>query len=200
MAKKPLREPDRRADHHDAGAVKNYITPGGLQRLKDELRFLLNRERPAVTRVVAWAASNGDRSENADYQYNKRRLREIDRRIRFLTKRIDAADVVNPEAPRAGRAATQAFFGATVEYVDASGAERTVRIVGLDEIDLDRNHISWKSPLARALMKSKAGDSVVLRAPGRTEELEIVAVRYERVPVEPFAEPRGAESTARSRG
>ena len=105
-----------------------------------------------------------------------------------------------PSRTTSRRAATQAFFGATVEYVDASGAERTVRIVGLDEIDLDRNHISWKSPLARALMKSKAGDSVVLRAPGRTEELEILDVRYERVPVEPFAEPRGAESTARSRG
>src|SRR4029077_20073209 len=105
---------------HDAPAVvpgvRNYITPGGLQRLKDELRFLLNRERPAVTRVVAWAASNGDRSENADYQYNKRRLREIDRRIRFLTKRIDAAELVDPEASRSGRAATRVFFGATVRY------------------------------------------------------------------------------------
>ena len=199
MAKRPLREPDRRADQHDAGTARNYITPGGLQRLKDELRFLLNRERLAVTRVVAWAASNGDRSENADYQYNKRRLREIDRRIRFLTKRIDSADVVDPEAPRAGRAAAQVFFGATVRYVDASGAEHTVRIVGLDEIDLDRNHISWKSPLARTLMKAKAGDSVVLRAPGRTEELEILDVRYERISVEPFTEPRGAESEPRRR-
>src|SRR5881398_3593766 len=99
--------------------VKNYITPGGLQRLVDEHRFLLTRERPAVTKVVAWAASNGDRSENADYQYNKRRLREIDRRIRFLTKRIDAAEVVDPEAPRRGRAATQVFFGATVRYTNA---------------------------------------------------------------------------------
>jgi transcription elongation factor GreB len=174
--------------------VKNYITPGGLQRLKDELRFLLNRERPAVTKVVAWAAGNGDRSENADYQYNKRRLREIDRRIRFLTKRIDAAEVVDPEAPRSGTAATQAFFGATVRYATDAGVERLVRIVGLDEVDLDRHHISWMSPLARALMKSREGDSVWLRAPGGSEQLEILEVRYERVPVEPFSEPSGAEA------
>src|SRR5436190_7810226 len=116
--------------------VKNYITPGGLQRLRDELRFLLAKERPAVTQVVAWAASNGDRSENADYQYNKRRLRQIDRRILFLTKRIDAAEVVDPEAPRPGRAATQVFFGATVRYANAAAAERVVCIVGVDEIDL----------------------------------------------------------------
>ena len=102
-------------------AVKNYITPGGVQRLRDEHRFLLLRERPAVTQVVAWAASNGDRSENADYQYNKRRLRQIDRRIRFLTKRIEAAEVVDPEAPRSGRAATHVFFGATVRYEDGEG-------------------------------------------------------------------------------
>jgi transcription elongation factor GreB len=109
---------------------KNYITPSGLQRLKDEHRFLLTRERPAVTEVVAWAASNGDRSENADYQYGKRRLRQIDGRIRFLTKRIEAAEVVDPEAPRAGQAATRAFFGATVRYANAAGAERVVSIVG----------------------------------------------------------------------
>jgi len=120
-------------------AARNYITPAGLQRLIDERRFLLTRERPAVTEVVAWAASNGDRSENADYQYGKRRLREIDRRIRFLTKRIDAAEVVDPEAPRHGRALTHVFFGATVCYVTAAGTERTVRIVGVDEIDLDRD-------------------------------------------------------------
>jgi transcription elongation factor GreB len=173
---------------------KNYITPEGLQRLKDEHGFLLSRERPAVTQVVAWAASNGDRSENADYQYGKRRLREIDRRIRFLTKRIDAAEVVDPEAPRAGRAATQIFFGATVRYATAAGTERVVSIVGQDEIDLDRNYISWASPLARALMKSRAGDRVVLRAPGGTEHLEIVEVRYERIEVAPFHEPPGAEA------
>src|SRR4051812_23885680 len=173
---------------------KNYITPSGLQRLRDELRFLLVRERPAVTQVVAWAASNGDRSENADYQFNKRRLRQIDRRIRFLTKRIDAAEVVDPEAPRTGRAARQVFFGATVRYANAAGTEREVHIVGLDEVDLDRNHISWKSPLARALMKSAPGDSVVLNAPGGTEPLEILEVRYERVPVAPFTVPPGSET------
>jgi transcription elongation factor GreB len=178
---------------------KNYITPSGLRRLRDELRFLLARERPAVTQVVAWAAGNGDRSENADYQYNKRRLRQIDRRIRFLTKRIDAAEVVDPEGPRTGRAARQVFFGATVRYANAAGTEREVRIVGLDEIDLDRNHISWKSPLARALMKAGPGDRVVLNAPGGSERLEILEVRYERVPVDPFTVPPGAETAAQPR-
>src|SRR6476660_7774553 len=160
-------------------AGKNYITPSGFQRLRDELRFLLVRERPAVTQVVAWAASNGDRSENADYQYNKRRLRQIDRRIRFLTKRIDAAEVVDPEAARHGRAASHVFFGATVRYANAVGTERVVRIVGLDEVDLDRNHVSCKSSLARALLKSGPGDCVVLHAPGGTEPLQILEVRYE---------------------
>jgi transcription elongation factor GreB len=176
---------------------RNYITPGGLQRLRDELRFILTRERPAVTQIVAWAASNGDRSENADYQYNKRRLRQLDGRIRFLTKRIDAAYVVDPEAPRTGRAATHVFFGATVRYATASGAERVVRIVGVDEIDLDRHHISWKSPLARALLKSGPGDRVVLRAPGGTEQVQVVEVAYERIPSEPFSPPPGAEAAAR---
>jgi transcription elongation factor GreB len=180
-----------------ADAVKNYITPAGLQRLRDEHRFLLTRERPAVTQVVAWAASNGDRSENADYQYGKRRLREIDRRIRFLTKRIDAAEVVDPEKPRSGRAATQIFFGATVRYVDASGTERDVSIVGLDEVDLDRHHISWRSPRARALMKSGAGDRVILRAPGGAQRLDILDVRYARIAVAPFREPPGAEAAPR---
>src|SRR5947208_13358115 len=177
--------------HAGPVVLKNYITPSGLQRLTDERRFLLTRERPAVTKVVAWAAANGDRSENADYQYNKRRLREIDRRIRFLTKRIDAAEVVDPEARRSGRAATHVFFGASVRYANTSGAERTVRIVGRDEVDLDRNHVSWLSPLARALMKSGPGDHVVLYAPGGTEHLQILEVRYERIPVEPFSEPPG---------
>jgi transcription elongation factor GreB len=179
--------------------VKNYITPDGLQRMRDELRFLLANERPAVTQVVAWAASNGDRSENADYQYNKRRLRQIDRRIRFLTKRIDAADVVDPEAARNGRAASHVFFGATVRYAKATGTERVVRIVGVDEIDLNRSHISWKSPLARALMKSGPGDCVVLQAPGGTEQLRVLDVRYERVPVEPFSPPPGAEAAPKPR-
>ena len=182
-----------------AAPVKNYITPSGLQRLKDEHRFLLTRERPAVTKVVAWAAGNGDRSENADYQYGKRRLREIDRRIRFLTKRIDAAEIVDPEAPRLGRAATHIFFGATVRYANASGAERVVSIVGPDEVDLDRHYISWVSPLARALMKCGVGDRVALHAPGGTEQLEILEVRYQCIPVKPFTEPAGAEAAPRAR-
>jgi len=174
----------------------NYITPGGLQRLKDEHQFLLTRERPAVVEVVAWAASNGDRSENADYQYGKRRLRQIDGRIRFLTQRIEAAQVMDPEAPRAGQLQTRAFFGATVRYANAAGVERVVSIVGTDEIDLDRNHISWVSPLGRALMKSAAGDSVVLQAPGGTEELTVLEVCYQRIAVEPFVEPPGSENSS----
>jgi len=202
MSKAFTKESDNEDDDLDlpeepeevAPAVKNYITPTGLQRLRDELRFLLTRERPAVTQVVAWAAGNGDRSENADYQYGKRRLRQIDRRIRFLTKRIDAAELVDPEAPRSGRAATHVFFGATVRYANAAGVERVVSIVGLDEVDLDRSHISWVSPLARALIKSGPGDSVTLRAPGGNEELEILEVRYERISMDPFREPPGAEA------
>ena len=196
MAQRPKRESRRRPDaakgdpHGDVAPVKNYITPSGLQRLRDELRFLLTRERPEVTSVVAWAASNGDRSENADYQYGKRRLREIDRRIRFLTKRIDAAEVVDPEMPRRGRAATHVFFGATVRYADAAGSERVESIVGVDEVDLNRHHISWISPLARALMKSGPGERVVVRAPGGTQQLEILDVSYQSIPVEPFRDPR----------
>ena len=189
MSRAPAKEP--------RPAVKNYITPSGLQRLRDEHRFLLTRERPAVTAVVAWAAGNGDRSENADYQYGKRRLRQIDRRIRYLTKRIDGAEVVDPEATRGGRAATHIFFGSTVRYTNAAGTERVVSIVGVDEVDLSRNHISWMSPLARALMKSGPGDRVVLHAPGGTEQLQIVEVRYERIAVEPFREPPGAESAGK---
>ena len=190
---------------------KNYITPSGLQRLKDEHRFLLTRERPAVVEVVAWAASNGDRSENADYQYGKRRLRQIDGRIRFLTNRIEAAEVVDPEAPRSrqersgqersGQANSKekprAFFGATVRYANAAGAERVVSIVGADEVDLNRNHVSWMSPLGRALMKSAAGDSVVLQAPGGTECLTVLDVSYNRISVEPFREPPGSQTSAK---
>ncbi len=180
-----------------ATLVKNYITPGGLQRLKDEHRFLLTRERPAVTEVVAWAAGNGDRSDNADYRYGKRRLRQIDGRIRFLTKRIEAAEVVDPEAPRSRQAAARAFFGATVRYANAAGVERVVSIVGTDEIDLDRNHISWVSPLGRALMKSAEGDSVILQAPGGTESLTVLEVSYQRISVEPFREPAASEASAK---
>jgi len=208
MNKAFTKEPDDEKDADDAAeqsarvegaGVKNYITPSGLQRLKDEHRFLLTRERPAVTKVVTWAAGNGDRSENADYQYGKRRLREIDRRIRFLTKRIDAAEIVDPEDSRSGPAAEKVFFGATVRYANASGTERVVSVVGLDEVDLDRNHISWLSPLARALMKSGVGDRVVLHAPAGTEQLEILEVRYQRIPVKPFSEPPGAEAAPRVR-
>src|SRR5690242_20401657 len=189
--KRPLRGPVR----EEAGpTLKNYITPAGLQRLKDEHRFLMSRERPAVTQVVAWAAGNGDRSENADYLYGKRRLRQIDSRIRFLTKRIDAAEVVDPGKPRAGQAATRVFFGATVTYKDAAGREQVVSIVGVDEVDVNRRYISWMSPLARALMKSGAGDRVVLRAPTKTEHLEILDVGYAPIPMDPFREPPGAES------
>src|ERR1700729_1390682 len=180
-----------------AAPVKNYITPSGLERLKDEHRFLLTRERRVVTEVVAWAASNGDRSENADYQYGKRRLRQIDGRIRFLRKRIEAAEVVDPETPRTGPAATRVYFGATVRYANVAGVERVVSIVGTDEVDLDRNHISWVSPLGRALLKSAAGDSVVLNAPGGTEYLDVLEVCYKRISVEPFREPLGSEASAK---
>ena len=183
--KRPLRGPVR----EEAGpTLKNYITPTGFERLKDEHRFLLSRERPAVVEVVAWAASNGDRSENADYLYGKRRLGQIDSRIRFLTKRIDAAVVVDPAAPRV-------FFGATVTYKDAAGLEHVVSIVGIDEVDLDRGYISWRSPLANALMKAKPGDRVNLRAPAKTEDLEIIEVEYAPIPMDPFREPLGAQST-----
>jgi transcription elongation factor GreB len=183
--------------------LKNYITPAGLQRLKDEHTFLLNRERPAVTKVVTWAAGNGDRSENADYMYAKRRLRQIDSRIRFLGKRIDAAEVVDPARPRPGAAAARVFFGATVTYriLPASPKlaldqieRRRVSIVGLDEVDLNRRYISWRSPLANALMKSSPGDRVVLRAPTKTEHLEILDVEYAAIPMDAWREPPGAEA------
>ena len=189
--KRPLRGP--RPDP-PGPAIKNYITPAGLQRLKDEQVFLLSRERPAVVEVVAWAAGNGDRSENADYQYGKRRLNQIDSRIRFLTKRIDAAVVVDPAARRPDASASRVFFGATVTYSDAAGNEHVVSIVGIDEVDTNRGYISWRSPLANALMKASPGDSVVLRAPGKTEELVIVDVEYVPIAMEPFREPLGAQA------
>lgn len=190
-AKRPLREPKREAP---GPALKNYITPAGLQRLKDEHRFLLLRERPAMTQVVAWAASNGDRSENADYLYGKRRLRQIDSRLRFLTKRMDAAVVVDPAAPRPAAAAARVFFGATVTYRTSDGTETTVSIVGIDEVDIHRRYISWMSPLAKALMKAAEGDRVVLRAPKKTESLEVLEIVYAPIPMDPFKEPKGAES------
>jgi transcription elongation factor GreB len=195
--KRPLREPVR---DEPGPPLKNYITPAGLQRLKDEHRFLLSRERPAVVEVVAWAASNGDRSENADYHYGKRRLGQIDSRIRFLTKRVDAAVVVDPAAPRPGSAAARVFFGATVTYKDAAGLKHVVSIVGTDEVNLDRGYISWRSPLAIALMKARPGDLVDLRAPAKTEHLEIIDVEYAPIPMEPFREPPGAQSTPKVEG
>jgi transcription elongation factor GreB len=195
--KRPLREPVR----EEAGPrLKNYITSAGLQRLKDEHRFLLSRERPAVVGVVSWAASNGDRSENADYLYGKRRLRQIDSRIRFLTQRIDAAVVVDPAASRPRSAATRVFFGATVTYKDATDLEHVVSIVGIDEVDLDRGYISWRSPLANALMRASPGDRVDLRAPAKTERLDIINVVYAPIPMDPFREPLGAESKPKVEG
>jgi len=192
MSKAFTKESDQDDEDFDEGASplpagsKNYITPGGHQALKDEFEYLLKKDRPRVTAAVSWAAKNGDRSENADYQYGKKRLREIDRRLRFLTKRLDIAEVVDPESPREEDTADQVFFGATVTYAHASGEENTITIVGVDEIDLKRNHISWISPLARSLMKSRAGDAVTLRAPGGVEELDVIEVKYLRVEVEPF--------------
>jgi transcription elongation factor GreB len=166
---------------------KNYLTPAGAQRMRDEARWLVNVERPEVTRVVSWAAKLGDRSENADYQYGKKRLREIDRRIRYLTKRLEAAEVVDP----ATREETdQVFFGATVTYVNAAREEHTVRIVGLDETDPAKHYISWISPVARALIKAREGDTVTLKTPGGNEQLEILEVRYEAIPMPGFEAPK----------
>ena len=163
---------------------KNYITPGGYARLMDEFLWLMNKERPQIVATVSWAAGNGDRSENGDYIYGKKRLREIDRRIRFLTKRLDMAEVVNPATPRDDE--TQIFFGATVTYSNLAGEEKTVAIVGIDEVDTTRGHISWISPLARALLKAREGDAVTLHAPGGVKELEVLAVKYQPIPMQSF--------------
>ena len=157
---------------------RNYMTPGGFARLRRELDQLVSKERPELVATVAWAASNGDRSENADYQYGKKRLREIDRRIRFLVRRLDRAEVVDPATPRDDDAEPRVFFGATVTVANASGDERTVSIVGIDEIDTARGYISWISPMARALRKAREGDIVSMRTPAGTEELDVVSVRY----------------------
>jgi transcription elongation factor GreB len=155
--------------------VKNYITPGGYRRLQEELARLWKVERPPVVATVAWAAGNGDRSENADYIYGKRRLREIDRRIRYLSKSLDRAVIVN----NAGRPHQRVHFGATVTIAYESGDEREVTIVGVDELDSSDRRVSWRSPLARALLTASVGDTVTLRAPRGPERLEIVAVRYD---------------------
>ncbi|MDR5731373.1 transcription elongation factor GreB [Caballeronia sp. LZ025] len=159
-----------------AGA-KNYMTPAGHERLRSELLQLLDNDRPEVVKLVSWAASNGDRSENGDYIYGKRRLREIDRRIRFLTKRLDLAEVVDA---RKQENVDQVFFGATVDYAGDDGIVQTVTIVGIDEVDLDRGHVSWISPVARALLKAKIGDTVPLHTPAGVQQIDILDVRYPR--------------------
>lgn len=181
MSKAFVKEADNDDDDElelpQIAGIRNYITPDGYLRLKQELVELLNVERPEVVRTVSWAASNGDRSENGDYIYGKKRLREIDRRIRFLTKRLDVAEVVDP----AVREVTdQIFFGATVRYAMQDGSENTVTIVGVDEVDPARGYVSWISPIAGALLKAYAGDTVTLRTPAGTETLEVLDVNYAR--------------------
>ena len=158
---------------------KNYMTPAGYRRLKDELLHLLDVDRPQVVSTVAWAASNGDRSENGDYIYGKKRLREIDRRIRFLTRRLDAAEVVDPAQRAAqGQATDQVFFGATVRYLNGAGEEVQIAIVAIDEVDLPRGRVSWISPVARVLTKAREGDVVQLRTPAGIDTLEVLQVSY----------------------
>ena len=157
--------------------ARNYMTPGGFGRMKDELERLVQKERPELVAIVSWAAGNGDRSENGDYIYGKKRLREIDRRIRFLIRRLDVAEVVDPAAQR-DEGSEQVFFGATVALRSAKDGERTISIVGVDEIDTARGYISWVSPMARALIKSREGDTVTLNTPGGADELEILEVSY----------------------
>lgn len=182
MSKAFTRENDAADDDDaDAGAppipkgAKNYITPAGWKRMQDELRWLLREERPRVTEVVSWAAGNGDRSENGDYIYGKKRLREIDRRIRFLTKRLEIAEIVDPSRQPNRH---KVFFGATVTYAREDGTEKTVTIMGVDEAVLEQGQISWVSPVARALLKAEVGDLVRLRTPAGDEELEVLAIAY----------------------
>jgi len=158
-----------------AGAGRNYVTPRGYARLQAELRELLDRERPELVRAIAWAASNGDRSENGDYIYGKKRLREIDRRIHYLTRQLDTAEIVDP-ARQVGT--DRIFFGATVVYLDAEGVRRKLTIVGNDEADARHGQVSWRSPIARALMRHRAGEVAALATPGGETSLEIVDVRY----------------------
>jgi transcription elongation factor GreB len=158
--------------------TRNYMTPGGFARLKSELDHLVGRERPELVATVAWAASNGDRSENGDYLYGKKRLREIDRRIRFLIKRLDQAEVVDPAAPRESDAALRVFFGATVTIRNARGDERRLSIVGIDEADTTQGYVSWISPVARALLRAREGDTVSVATPAGIEELEVLEVAY----------------------
>ncbi|MEY2892702.1 MAG: transcription elongation factor GreB [Pseudomonadota bacterium] len=184
MSKAFTRESDNNSDDDDDGGPalapipagsKNYLTPQGLKRLRDELMGLLDVERPRVVEVVSWAAKNGDRSENGDYLYGKKRLREIDRRIRFLTKRLDIAESVDPSVHHGS---DQVFFGATVTYVTSADVERTITIKGIDEVDNLAGEVSWVAPMARALLKSRVGDEVLLNTPGGQERVEVLAVSY----------------------
>ncbi len=158
--------------------IKNYITPAGHLRIKEELLHLLDVERPEVVKIVSWAASNGDRSENGDYQYGKKRLREIDRRIYFLTKRLEDAVVIDPETRES---TDQIFFGATVTYAEEDGSETTISIVGVDEINMDKGYVSWISPIAKTMIKAREGDTVRLTTPTGIKELEILSVIYQRL-------------------
>ena len=182
MSKAFTKEADGDEDDDDGAALpalpsgaRNYITPAGYKRLREELMTLLDVDRPKVVETVSWAAKNGDRSENGDYLYGKKRLREIDRRIRFLSKRLDIAEVADPSVHH-GK--DQVFFGATVTYANARGDERTVTIKGIDEADSLAGEVSWISPIARALLKAREGDEVQLVTPGGVERIEIVDVRY----------------------
>ncbi len=157
--------------------TKNYITPAGHARLKSELKKLVEAERPELLKTIAWAASNGDRSENADYLYGKKRLREIERRLRFLIKRLEIAEVVDPRDQDQDRI----FFGASVDYTDDAGAEHRVSIVGTDEVDPARGRVSWVSPIARAMLKAREGDVVTLQTPAGSERVEILRIRYEEL-------------------
>jgi transcription elongation factor GreB len=158
-----------------SAGTRNYLTPAGYQRLREELMSLLDDERPKIVEVVSWAAKNGDRSENGDYLYGKKRLREIDRRIRFLTKRLDIAEVADPSAHHGS---DQIFFGATVTYATAAGDERTITIKGIDEAESLQGEVSWVSPIARALLKAREGDEVALVTPGGVEKIEVIEVKY----------------------
>ncbi len=180
MSKAFTRETDGEDDDDAAvpalpAGTRNYITPQGYARLRAELLHLIDEERPQVVEVVHWAASNGDRSENGDYLYGKKRLREIDRRIRFLTKRLEIAEVTDPAAHHGS---DQVFFGATVRYADAQGVEREITILGIDEADSARGQVSWIAPVARALLKAREGDMVKLQTPAGVQEIEVLQVRY----------------------
>lgn len=179
MSKAFTKETDSEDDLDDPdplpAGMKNYMTPFGHDQLQTELRWLLRDERPRITEIVSWAAGNGDRSENGDYLYNKKRLREIDRRIRYLTKRLDDAEIVDPKKQQG---LEQVFFGATVTYAREDNSEMTVILVGVDEADLDQGKINWLSPVARALMKARVGDEVDVRTENGIETIEVVSIRY----------------------